>query len=136
MRNTVNLVYLAVYVCATSIQYAHPPTVHQFPYTYVWAIAPLSYPLCLALTHSQTGFWKGLLTILLIPVIAQAVEATVYLVETKEIQYGDTDTVILLGFYLLEPIACVAVCYPVGYLATWLLLRRRSRANYSSLPLA
>jgi hypothetical protein len=81
MRNAVNLVYLAVYICVTLIQYAHLPTVNQLPYAYVWAIASLSYPLWLALTHTRAGFWKGLLAILLLSVIAQAVEAVVYLLE-------------------------------------------------------
>ena len=125
MRNAVNVVYLAVYVCVSLLQYAHPPTVSQFPYAYVWAIASLSYPFCLALTHSRTGFWRGLLTILLISVTAQAVEAVVYLLRTKGFQHGDTDTVVWLGFYLIGPLVSAAVWFPIGYLASWLLFRRR-----------
>lgn len=125
MLNLVHLVYLAVYIAASLIQYAHPPTVSQLPYAYLWAIAAFSYPLCLALMHTRTGFWKGLLTILLISVIAQAVEAVVYLLRTNGFQHGDTDTVLWLGFYLIGPLASAAVWFPIGYLASWFLFRRR-----------
>jgi len=125
MRNALNLVYLAVYVGVTLIQYAHPLTVNQFPFVYLWAIGALSYPLFVGLTHSHSGFWKGLLTILLISVAAQAVEAAVYLIRTKEYLYRDTDTVVLLGVYLMVPVAVATTCYPVGYLLSWLWFRRK-----------
>jgi hypothetical protein len=126
MRNAVNLVYLAAYICVTLVQYAHSPSVSQHPYAYVWAVASFSYPFCLTLTHSRTSFWKGLLTILLISVIAQAVEVVVYLLKTNGFRHSDTDSVVLLGFYLIGPLASAAISYPIGYLASWLLLRRKA----------
>jgi hypothetical protein len=127
MRNAVNLIFLAAYICVTLIQYAHPPAISQSPYDYMWAVAALLYPLCLALTHAQTGFWKGLLTILVISVIAQAIETVVYLLKTGGFRHGDTDTVVWMGFYLIGPLVSAAVFFPIGYLASWLLLRRRGR---------
>jgi hypothetical protein len=126
MRTVVNLAYLVAFVCVTLIQYAHPPAVNQFPYTYVWAIASFAYPFCLVLADTRTGFWKGLLTILLISVVAQAFEAVVYLLRTKGFQHHDSDTVVLLAFYLIGPLATAAVWYPIGYLASWLVFRRKA----------
>jgi hypothetical protein len=125
MRNAVNLVYLAAYICLTLVQYAHPPAVNQLPYAYVWAIASFSYPFFLALTQRRAGFWRGLLTIFLISVIAQAVEAVVYLLRTRGFQNGDTDAIVRLGFYLIGPLGTAAVWFPIGYLASWLLFRQR-----------
>jgi len=125
MRNGVNLVFLAVYVCGTLLQYAHPPTVTEFPYTWVWLIAPFLYPFCLALTHTRTGFWKGFLTVVLFSVIAQAVEAVLYLFRTNGFQHRDSDTVVLLAFYLIGPLLSGAVSFPIGYLASRRLLLDR-----------
>ncbi len=125
MRNALNFAYLAVYVGVTLIQYAHPPTVNQFPFAYLWALGALSYPFFISSTHSHMGFWKGLLTILLISVIAQAVEAAVYLIRTKEFLYRDTDTVVLLGVYLIVPVTVAVACYPIGFFAFRQFFRRR-----------
>ena len=109
MPKTINLVYLVVYVCVSLIQYAHLPTVNQFPYAYLWAIAPFLYPFCHALARSRIGFGKGLLMILLISIIAQVFEIMAYLLKTGGFQHRDSDTVVLLGFYLIGPLgACLS----------------------------
>jgi hypothetical protein len=48
----------------------------------------------------------------------------VYLLQTKEFRYYDTDTFIFFGFDLIEPLGSAIIVYPLGYLATWLLFRR------------
>ena len=124
MGYAVNLVCLCIYVAATLIQYAHPPTVRQYPYEFVWPIVALSYPFCLALVHKRTRFWRGLLTIMLFPVFAQALEAVIYLLRTNGFQSRDTDTVVILGFYLIGSLVSTAIWFPIGYFITWLLFRR------------
>jgi hypothetical protein len=126
MFSKLSVAYLVAYICVTFIQYAHPPVVSQHPYIYLWAIASFSYPFSLAFTRTGTGFWKGLLMILLIPVIAQAFECVMYLWRTNGFQHGDTETVLFFGFYLIGPLSAAVVCYPIGYLASWLLLQRKA----------
>lgn len=124
MRSALNAVYLIVYVSVTLVQYAHPPAVPQFPYLYIWAICPLLYPIWFKLARKRTGFWVGLLSLLLISVVAQAIEAIVYLVKTNGFQKHDTGTVLFLCFYLVGPLAATALWFPIGYLVSWLLPRR------------
>ncbi len=126
MRNVINLAYLGLYVCATLIQYAHPPAVSQIPYAFVWAIAAFTYPLVLAFGVSGAGFWKGMLTILFIPVIAQALECFLYLWRTDGFQHGDSDTVVFLAFYLIAPLTAPIIWYPLGYLVSRLVVRKNS----------
>ncbi len=125
MNYIVYLVYFCIYVSATLIQYAHPPAVSQYPYAFVWPAVALSYPFCLALVHKRKRFWRGLLTILLLLVFAQALEAVVYLLRTNGFQHRDTDTVVILGFYLIGPLVSTAIWFSIGYFITWLLLRRK-----------
>ena len=129
MITAVNLVYLAVYISVTLIQYAHPPVVRQFPYAYVWAFTALSYPLCLALLRKGTRFLKGLLTILLLPVIAQAVEVVIYLVRANEFHYGVTATLVILGLYLIGTLIYTAIWFPIGYFLVWFIFQRRARTS-------
>jgi hypothetical protein len=65
------------------------------------------------------------MTVLLFSIIAQAVEAVVYLLRTNGFQHRDSDTVVLLGFYLIGPLLSATLFFPIGYLATRLLLRRK-----------
>jgi len=125
MYSKVSIVYLAAYICISLIQYAHPPVVNQYPYVYMWAIAPFLYPFCLSLAHIETCFWKGLLTILLIPVMAQTLECALYLFKTNGFQSHDFETVFWFSFYLIGPLCSAIIWYPIGYLAMWLLARRR-----------
>jgi hypothetical protein len=124
MRSWVNLVYLVTYICMALIQYAHLPAVPQHPYVYVWAIAPLAYTFLLGITGTRAGFWRGLLLIVMFPVAAQLIECVVYLLRTSGFQHRDSDTVVLLGFYLIGPVGAAILWYPLGFLASWLLVRR------------
>jgi hypothetical protein len=113
-----------MYVCLASVQFAHPPTVNQYPFVYVWAIAAFMYPFCLGFIGAPSAFWKGLLMILTIPAIAQLVECIVYLLRTNGFKNYDYDSVVLFGFYLIGPLGASVFWYPLGYLASWLLGRR------------
>jgi hypothetical protein len=129
MRSALNAIYLIVYVAVTLIQYAHPPAVPQFPYVYIWVICPLLYPIWFKFAHKQVGFWAGLSTLLLISVIAQVIEAFVYLVKTNGFQKHDTGTVLFLCFYLIGPLVTTALWYPIGYVVSWLLSRRNGSSS-------
>jgi hypothetical protein len=120
----INLAYLAAYICVFSIQYAHPPEVPNYPYTYLFLTASLSYPVWLALSRSGAGFWKGLQAVVLIPTTAELFEWGLYLFRTNGFQSRDFETVSWFGFYLLGPIGAAIAWYPIGYLAAWLLFRR------------
>lgn len=122
----VSLIYLVAYVAVMLVRFADPTTsVHRFPYEYVWGVGGILYPLCLRVMRTGWQFWRGLLMILLISVIAQAVEIVVYLIRTRSYRYGDTDTIVLGGFYLIEPLASAILWYPIGYLVSWLLFQWR-----------
>ena len=112
MRSWANLVYLVTYICMALIQYAHLPAVPQHPYVYVWAIAPLAYTFLLGITGTRAGFWKGLLLIVMFPVVAQLIECVVYLLRTSGFQHRDSDTVVLLGFYLIGPVGAAILGTP------------------------
>lgn len=118
------------------IQFADPPTsIDKFPYAYLWAAGAVLYPLCLRRTNERGGFWTGLVTVLLISVLAQAVEVAVYLIRTGGYRYGDTDTVVWAGFYLIGPLTIATIWYPLGYLASRLFVNRKP-SNGALLRLA
>ena len=129
MINAVNLLYLAVYVVVTLVQYAHLPAVRQFPYAYVWVAAAFSYPLCMALVRKRTGFGQDLIAILCFPVLAQALEAVIYLGRTHAFQHRQAGALVILGVYLIAPLAYTALWFPIGYLVSWSILRRRVRTS-------
>lgn len=134
MIKTVQLLYLALYVSATLIQYAHLPAVRQLPYAYVWAFAALSYPLCLALMRKGTGFWKALSTIVLFAVLAQALEAVIYLVRAGGHPHGVFYLFLILGLYFIATLVYTAIWFPIGYFVAWFVLRRGARTRTADTP--
>lgn len=126
MWSKVNLIYLGVCICASFIEYAHLPS-HSTAYTYVWTVASFSYPIWLSLTRSKHGFWRGLLTLLLIFAISHVVEGLLVLsrgIGIQGILHPDSETVVLFGFRFVEPFGNAIIWYPLGFLASWLLGRR------------
>ncbi len=130
MRNAVNLAYLIVYFCVFLIEDTLAPTFNRPAYVYAWAVGPLLYPFCLALGHVPTEFWKGfwrsLLTIIFITAVAYVLGAAVYLLRTEGFQVPESITIVQLGFHLIGPLVSAVVWYPIGYLASWLLLHRKA----------
>lgn len=126
MWRKVNLIYLAACTCASFIEYAHLPS-HSRAYTYVWTIASFFYPILLSIFHSKRGFWRDLLTILLVFAISHLVEGLVVLswgVGFKGILHPDSETLAIFGFLFIEPLGNAIIWYPLGFLVSWLLARR------------
>jgi hypothetical protein len=74
-------------------------------------------------------FWRGFLALLLMLTIAHLFELIVILLgEYGGILHPDWETVVLFGFRCIGPGGCAIVWYPLGYLLTWFLRRRRTKA--------
>ncbi len=126
MFSRVNLIYLAVCTILASVQYAHLPPTHSVIYAYLWSLVAFSYPLGLTLTRSRLRFWSGILTLLLILTIVHLFELGVILAqESGGILHSDSVTIVLFGFYCIEPGTSAIIWFPLGYLASRFLIHRK-----------
>jgi hypothetical protein len=117
---------LAACTVLASVQYAHLPPTHSVIYAYLWSLVAFSYPLGLTLSGSGLRFWSGILTLLLILTIAHLFELGVILGhESGGLLHPDLETVVLFGFYCIGPGASAIIWFPLGYLATRFLIRRK-----------
>jgi hypothetical protein len=65
----------------------------------------------------------GLLTIGAFPIIAYAIEVCWYELATGEFRHRDIETVVIISFYLLAPLAAAAIWYPIGFLLSRVIRR-------------
>ncbi|MGO9318335.1 MAG: hypothetical protein ACLPXT_08875 [Terracidiphilus sp.] len=139
MWSKVSSIYLIVCACVLSLL-SMPPAGHEGWEQLVILTASLSYPLVLVWMRPKTGFWKSALQLLLIIVVALLCSFVTYLLWYAYYQYkrlgsefhllealGWTFDESLAWFVALDviPVAIIAgVCYPIGYMASRLLIRR------------
>ena len=117
---------MAACTVLASVQYAHLPPTHSVIYAYLWSLVAFSYPLGLTLSGSGLRFWSGILALLLILTIAHLFELGVILAqESSGILHPDGETVVLFGFYCIGPAAGALIWFPLGYLASRFLIRRK-----------
>jgi O-antigen ligase len=110
--------------CSFSILSLQTPEQRSGPFSLVCTISAAIYAVCLVLTRSRTGFWKGMCIFVLILTTTQAVGFFVYLVKTNEIKYGIGESA---DWYttleLIPSLIIAAVWYPLAYCITRLLSR-------------
>ena len=73
------------------------------------------FPACLALTHSSTGFWKGLGLLLLVLLIGQMFGFALYFMRTSGFRHPDIESVYFVVAYLKASGVIALVCYPLGF---------------------
>lgn len=123
MQSNVTIVYLAVCICMFSLLSMNPAN-HYLGYVLVWSITSLSYPVCLALTHSA-GFWRGLGLLALILLTGQMFGFALYFMRTSGLRHPDIESVYFFVAYLKSSGVIALVCYPVGfYSSRWALSLR------------
>lgn len=139
----VNLAYLLLCACALSLL-SMSPAEHFGQRQLLWLISSVSYPFFLRLTRPSAGFLRGSLYFLSILAASQVCSFVVYLVWYGLTQYhrlgsasdafyiaklniGES-AAFFVALDLLPSFVIVAICYPLGFLAAYLLIRK-SRAT-------
>ena len=101
------------------------PREYSRAHVLIWVGASVFYPFCLTLARLPTGFWKGLLLLLLLLESAQAIAFAGYIARLHGVQHSDYVAVHIFTSDLIESAVLALVCYSAGALAARLMVKRQ-----------
>jgi len=139
----VNLAYLVL--CAGALSFlSMSPAEHSGQRQWLWLISSISYPFFVRLTRPSARFWKASLYFVSILLVSHVCSFVAYLAWYGLTQYHrlgsasdafyvtklsvDESAAFFVALDLLPSFVIAAICYPLGFLGAYLLIRR-SRAT-------
>jgi len=90
----------------------------MFDFILVCIIAAFVYAFSLGLARSSPGFWKGLVTLLIVFAIAQTIAETVYVWKMDAIHDDAIESLAVAAWYLAASMAVGIAWYSAGYWAS------------------
>jgi hypothetical protein len=78
-------------------------------------VSAVIYPFCLGVTRAGMGFWKGLLLLLLILLLAQAFAEGVYFLKMNASHHDEGEAIGVSVIYLVASFVAAALFYPLGF---------------------
>jgi hypothetical protein len=90
----------------------------------IYTIVNLIFGTCYAISYRyfyNTQFFKGLITSLLLILIAQLFGFIIYMIKTDGFKFGDTMGTIIFTYYLLYSIVLIAISFTISFFLSKLL---------------